>query len=409
MTAGVGPPVERAGIVRRSVHDAADAVVGYELLFTGPRPGGAEDPTSEVIATAFGDFGLHRFGHRRHLYVNLTRPFLVGALPMPFGPLNVVIEVLGRLGLVADDELVEGALRLKSQGYRLAVDAFVAGPLQAELLPLVDLVKLDVGSFAGNEGEVADLAHQVHEVVPRARLLAEGVPDAAALDACREAGFELFTGPHFEPAAGPAPGVNPAQSTSLRLLATLSDPAGSVEAVERILAADPGLSLRVLSTINSAAGSGRAVESLRQAIVLLGRRTLSAWAMLAVLGGHPAGRREDLIRILTRARSCELLTPLLEGVPSTATYTVGLLSGLVETMGTDPVRAAREARLDPDLTAALVEHRGPVGELLEAVEGYDRTSAESSFVATPVLARAHLQALGLAVTTIDGIFGDDPA
>jgi EAL and modified HD-GYP domain-containing signal transduction protein len=177
--------------------------------------------------------------------------------------------------------------------------------------------------------------------------------------------------------------------------------------VERILSADPGLSLRVLGAVNSAAGAGRRVESLRQAIVLVGRRTMSAWAMLAVLGGHPAGRREDLIRILTRARSCELLTPLLRGVPPSATYTLGLLSGMVETTGADPVRAAREARLDAELTAALVEHRGPLGELLEAVEGYDRTSADSPFVATEVLARAHLQALGLAVTTIDGILGDE--
>src|SRR3954454_15154274 len=102
MAAGVESPVERAGIVRRSVHDADDAVVGYELLFARPGRAADDDATSEAIATAFGDFGLHRFGHRRNLYVNLTRPFLVGALPMPFGPLNVVIEVLGRLGLVAD-------------------------------------------------------------------------------------------------------------------------------------------------------------------------------------------------------------------------------------------------------------------------------------------------------------------
>src|SRR3954452_6457528 len=366
---------DRTKIGRRSIHDRAGTVVGYELLFRpGPGLSGAsaaarDRSTSEVIATAFGQFGLHRLGERRNLYLNATRALITGAIPMPFGPQNIVLEVVE--GLVVDAELLAGLVDLKQRGFRLAIDGMVAGPEHAQLLPLVDVVKLDVG-LAG--ADLADLAAYVRATVPQTKLMAERVDGQVELEQSRAAGFDLFQGQFFErPTSTRTTTVSPSQTISLQLLAALSSPDTSVAQVERIVSADPALSMRILGTVNSASGAGRQITSMPQAIVLLGRRSLSAWVMLAALGGHPDGRRQDMIDILTRARTCELLAPLLVGIESSTAYAVGLLSGVVEVMGADPVTIARATRLDEEMTAALVQRRGQVGVLLATIERFERT------------------------------------
>jgi EAL and modified HD-GYP domain-containing signal transduction protein len=428
---------DRTRIGRRAIHDRSGTVVGYELLFRpGPGLSGAsaavrDRSTSEVIATAFGQFGLDRLGERRNLYLNATRALITGAIPMPFGPQNVVLEVVE--GLVVDAELLAGLVNLKQRGFRLAIDGMVAGPEHAQLLPLVDVVKLDVGA-AGSD--LVELVAYVRSAVPQSKLMAEGVETEVHRLQCQVAGFDLLQGPLFErPPSTRSATISPSQTISLQLLAALSSPDTSVAQVERIVSADPGLSLRILGTVNSAAGTGRQITSMPQAIVLLGRRSLSAWVMLAALGGHPDGRRQDMIDILTRARTCELLTSQLIGIEPSTSYAVGLLSGVVEVMGADPVRMARSTRLDEEMTAALVDRHGQVGLLLAAIEQFEKTgqtdpTPEPVSAAAPISAgatalipvqsgstwdapvfstsdvsRAHLHALGTAIDTIDSILG----
>jgi c-di-GMP-related signal transduction protein len=397
----------RTKIGRRSIHDRAGTVVGYELLFR-PGPGMADSAaadrdrsTSEVISTAFGQFGLHRLGERRHLYLNMTRALITGELPMPFGPLNVVLEVVEHLEV--DAELVAGLIGLKQRGYRLAIDGHVAGPDHAQLLGLVEVVKLDVAA-AGEE--LNELAAYVREAVPQARLMAEGVDSPDDLARALGAGFDLCQGQHYQrPTVTRSAAVSPSQTISLRLLSALSAEDTTVAEVERIVSADPGLSMRILGRVNSVSGAGRQIRSLPQAIVLLGRRQLSAWVMLAVLGGHPDVRRQDMIDILTRARTCELLTSPFTGLQPGTAYAVGLLSGVVLVMGADPVRIAQATRLTAEMTAALVRREGPMGQLLAAVDRFEHTGLTTAAFEAAVVSTAHLQALGTAIDTIDSLLG----
>ena len=405
-----GERATRMKIGRRSIHDRVGTVVGYELLFR-PGPGAGDSAeardrsTSAVIATAFGEFGLSRMGERRNLYLNITRSLATGAVPMPFGPQNIVLEVVE--DLVVDAELLAGLLNLKQRGYRLAIDGQVSGPEHAQLLPLVDLVKLNV-AVAGPD--LPELARYVRTMLPQAKLMAEAVTSEDELEAARRARFDLYQGDHFErPAPTRTATISPSQTVSLQLLAALASSDTSVAEVERIVSADPGLGLRILGAVNSAAGSGRQITSMSQAIVMLGRRSLSAWVMLAALGGNPDSRRQDMVDVLTRARTAELLTPLLTGVEPSTGYAVGMLSGVVEVMGADPVQIARAARLDDELAAALVAHQGQVGELLVSIEGFEQTGASATPIVTSEVSRAHLHALGTAIDTIDSILGPLPA
>ena len=102
-------------IGRQAVYDRAGEVVGYELLFRGSADAfeasrrGAH-ATSQVIVNAFTEFGLEQLVGELPCFVNLTRDFLVGDLPVPFDPGLAVLEVLETVEV--DDEVVVGVAAL---------------------------------------------------------------------------------------------------------------------------------------------------------------------------------------------------------------------------------------------------------------------------------------------------------
>ncbi len=406
------PSSPRARIGRQAVVDEADRVVGYDLHFagaaddaTGPPDLDADLRTCRMIAAAFGDLGLDRLGHRRALYVNTPRPFVTGRVPLPFSHQHVVLQLFADVQV--DDEVVDGLRRIKSHGYRLAVDSGVVGPAFDQLYPMIDVLRIAV---PWADPDLPDLVTYVRDLLPQAQLLADGITSHETLQAARVAGFDLFQGtiaaPEPDPAAAPrSASAKPSQIVSLQLLAALSDVDTTSAELERILSADPVLSLRILGAVNSASGAGREVGSLRQALVLLGRKQLSAWVMLAALGAED-GSREQLTDVLTRARTCELLADLVPGLDRPTAYAAGLLSGVVDLLGCDPVQVAREARLSRELAELLVHRAGPLADLVRAVEEFDRTGHADESLPIWEVSRARLHALGLAMATVDSVMSD---
>src|SRR3569833_3570869 len=81
---------------RQALYDRAGRVAGYELLFRGDAAAveaherGAY-ATSRVLVTAFTAVGIAPLVGDALCFVNLTREFIVGELPLPFGTEQVVL------------------------------------------------------------------------------------------------------------------------------------------------------------------------------------------------------------------------------------------------------------------------------------------------------------------------------
>ncbi|MGD8430801.1 MAG: signal transduction protein, partial [Ectothiorhodospiraceae bacterium] len=98
-------------IGRQPIVDRDLRVVGYELLFRDGDVDEArfDDPdlaSSQVIVGTFMEFGLESLVGSQRAYINLTRPFLVGDMPLPMSPEQVALEVLE--DVVADQHLLDG-------------------------------------------------------------------------------------------------------------------------------------------------------------------------------------------------------------------------------------------------------------------------------------------------------------
>lgn len=394
-------------IGRQPIYDRAGAVVAYELLFRGGRAAVAADQsdayaTTQVILSAFAEFGLEQIVGDRLCLLNMTREFLVGELPLPFEPDQVVLEVLETVEI--DDEVIAGVAGLARRGFRIALDDFVFGSGHERLLGLASYVKLDVLGV-----EPRTIVSAVHEIrrYPKIRLLAERIETRSQLDAALALGFDLFQGHIFaRPQTLTAVSVNPSRMRRLELFTALTAANADIDEVVPIVTADPALSFRVLRATNSAAnGLHRKVSSIREAVTVLGYDRIRQWVVLLMASDVAATSPEHLAGTLTRARLCQLIARHA-GVPADAAFTVGLLSGVAELLAEPIEELAPRLPVTPEIAAALVDGSGRLGQVLALARAYERSDLPA-LAAAPMsaaeLARAYLSAVGWSEGTIAGL------
>ena len=379
---------------QQPVLDRSGATAGYELLFRATaeaRVAGFTDPdaaTASVVVATFLEFGLPDLVGDRLAFLNLPRAFLVGDRPLPFGPEQVVLEVLEDIEV--DREVVAGLTRLRDSGYALALDDVCPDRDLEALLPLVDVVKIDLTTTP-----VTALPRLVDRCAGGGRrLLAEKVETARQLRRCRALGFELFQGYHLgRPTTRSSSGLTPSQVCSVRLLEALVRPDLDVRAVVEVVQTDPAMCLRLLRAANSAAsGLSRRIDSVEQALLLLGRRTLQGWAVLMAL--DDVGDEAPLATALLRARMCQLLAARTGRADPGSAFLTGVLSGLAEPLGSPVLDLAADLPLAPDVVGALAGGSGALAGLLAEVVAWQ----EGDLVAlrgapVEVLREAYLTAL----------------
>ena len=182
---------------RQGIQDATGAVHGYEFLYRAGRqhslrvdmwPAAAQDrATLRVLQAVFTPTGVRAVAADALVFVNFTRAFLVGDLPLPDAPQRLVVEVVESVR--TDAAVIAGVRRLRSHGYRIAIDDFVGLTSQIALLPYADYVKVDCRDLAARGPALAVLAGSTG-----ARLIAEHVETREQLDLCLALGFRLFQG-----------------------------------------------------------------------------------------------------------------------------------------------------------------------------------------------------------------------
>lgn len=359
----------------QGIHDAQRRIVAYELLFRAPGATSAslhgveenDRATAQVITSTFGEFGAQEIADGNVLFLNTTRAFFTGHLPLPFPPEGVVLELLENVEV--DAELVAGLQDLSARGYVLAVDDFDGELWRLPALPLATYVKIDIEVTADRLAQVVDL---VREVNPAASIVVERVETEEQFERCLALGADLFQGYHLHrPVTVQRRTLTATHLVCVQLLAALSRADARTEDVMELLAHDPALSMRVLKTASSAAYAPRAgISSLQQAVVMLGRRELGSWVALLLLGGdagNDTDDRPDLVGVLTRAAACRALVP---GDGDTA-FTVGLLSGAADVLGVSPGDLLRGCVVSPVVRQALVEGTGEIGHALAAVTAHE--------------------------------------
>ncbi|GID33200.1 EAL and HDOD domain-containing protein [Paractinoplanes brasiliensis] len=382
---------------RQPIFDVHGDVVAYELLFRGSMDAvaaGRQDTyaTSSVMVNAFTEFGIREVAGDRLCFINLTREFLSGELALPFAPSQVVLEVLETVEM--DDEVIAGITRLAEAGYRIALDDFVWGSGQEQLFGLASYVKLDL-----LDGDLSHLDEVVAAVrrFPDIQIIAERLETDEQVALADRYGMELRQGYALSrPQVLTVASLSPSRLRRLELLTALSAADADMPRIVSIIASDPALSLRVLRASNSvAAGHANRVSSVRQAVVMVGLKHIRQWATLMVLDDVGGATEEHMLGVLTRARLCENVAQWFGAAPDAA-FMTGVITGVASLLGIPPSTMTDQFPLAPAVAAALTNGSGRLGQVLRAVDSYERGE-----LGTFDLAPQYMDAVRWSTRTLD--------
>lgn len=358
---------------RQPIFDRQLNACAYELLFRAGNDGGANiidgnNATSEVIINAFLEIGMQNLTDGKKAFINLTRDYLDGTIPLPLDANDVVLEVLEDIQV--DDDLVKSLQAMKENGYTIALDDYVFSEDKLPLLNVVDIVKVDI---MGMDPGVLDSNLPLLKE-SGVKLLAEKVETQEEFETCLALGFDMFQGYFFcKPNVMSGKSLPSNKLAILELVAKLQSPDCDFNELEKVISQDIGISYKLMRILNSAYYStpGK-VESIHQALIMLGLNTIRNWVTVLALTNITDKPIELFINSLQRAKLCMELGEHTEGARPDTCFTVGLFSALDAMMDRPIDELLAKIPLAEDVVNALSRHEGVMGRLLKIALNYER-------------------------------------
>ncbi|PCJ32613.1 MAG: histidine kinase [Gammaproteobacteria bacterium] len=367
-------------IARQAIFDSELKVYAYELLFRGlnPTESGVDEfngdfATTQVINNTFMGFGIEHVLGDKLGFINLTRSFLTGKIPLPFESGQLVLEILEDIEV--DEEVVEGAQRLVEQGFTIALDDFIYSEEQKPLIKLASIIKIDI--LALTEEELVE--HVRHLKKEKVLLLAEKVETEEQFRLCQRLGFHYYQGYFFcrpDLISGKALPEN--KLSALQILNSLQDPDITIADLELLVRQDVGLTFKLLRFLNSSAvGLPKKVESIHQGLVFLGLQTIKSWVTVLAFSDIKPKVSELSTAALLRAKMCTELAEYLD-CDSEGAFILGLFSLLDAILEKPMAEIIDTLPIENEIKEALLlQGDGPHRELLNLVIAHEQGKLHS--------------------------------
>lgn len=382
---------------RQPIVDRAQQLHGFELLFRNSLQNRAvvvndAAATSSVIVHTLSEFGIDSVLGGCTGFINCDTSFLMSDVISLLPPDKVVLEILE--STVCDTDVQRRCLELKALGFRLALDDFQgATDSNRALLPMMDMIKVDISGLSGDELE--RVSRDVRML--NATRLAEKVETLAQFQHCRELGYHLFQGYHFAyPEMVSGRRLSSSHAALLRLVAMLQQDA-DIRQIENVFKEHPALAVNLLRLANSAAmGQRQPLRSVANAIVVLGRRQLQRWLLLLMLASADAGQSgaSALLHLAaTRGKLMELLMQAEQPALADSAFITGIVSVMDALLGQPLRQVVDTLGLADDIRAALLERSGPIGQLLRLAQALE--SDDDSIVRDYIAAHASCAAFSI--------------
>lgn len=362
---------------RQPILDRNQQLFAYELLFRNGSRNFADvtdsvAATSTVVANAFSELGIvDALGSYRG-FINVDLEFLFNDVIELLPPQSVVLEILETVP--PTEGVIDRCRLLKQAGFTLALDDVIQiEPQYAELIALVDIVKVDIQPLSRIE-----LMQLVMKLKPIGKqLLAEKVDSREQMEQCLKLGFSLFQGYYFaKPVILTGKKLEHSRLSLIKLLGLIISDADTAE-LEKSLKPEPGLTVNLLRMTNSVgAGCREKITSLGHAITVLGRRQLQRWLQLLVFSaGDQAGTTNPLLLMAaTRGRLMELLAAEMHAGDTALAdqaFMVGIMS-LMPALVSQPIAdIVAPLGLAASVRDALCDGSGLLGKLLLIAESSD--------------------------------------
>ncbi|MGD0800814.1 MAG: HDOD domain-containing protein [Terracidiphilus sp.] len=360
-------------VARQPIMDLRGRVHGYELLFrAGPEAAfrGDGDMATRTMIDNTVIFGLEKLTGGLPAFVNCTLEALTENLVhiLPSG--MTVLEILENLE--PTPSLIATCRRLKSEGYRMALDDFTWKPNFDPLVELADYIKVDFLLTGAQERKV--LLNRLRGVT--VALVAEKIETQEEYRRACEEGFTFFQGYYFcRPALMENRQIPPNRLTQIEILQLLRSEVLDLRRLTRVLKNDPSLTYRLLRLVNSPMCAMRQeVRSIQAALLAVGENTFRRVAMLAIASELNANQPAEILRMaFLRGRFCELASALCM-LDSTEQYLLGMLSLLPAMLRLPMEELTPALPLREEIREALCGKANLERILLEWLENHERAN-----------------------------------
>lgn len=389
---------------RQPILDRDQQLFAYELLFRSGSHNFADvtdgvEATATVIANAFTELGVAAALGKHRGFINVDEAFLFSDMLELLPRHAVVLEILETVP--PTPAVVERCGALKAAGFTLALDDVIQlEPEFAELLALVDIVKVDIQPLS--RVQLMQLSMKLKPMGKQ--LLAEKVDSREQMEQCLKLGFTLFQGYYFaKPTIIAGKKLDHSQLSLMKLMGLLLGDADTCE-LEAALKPEPGLTVNLLRMTNSVgAGCTERITSLGHAIAVLGRRQLQRWLQLLLFasGKQSASGNPLLQMAATRGRLMELLADELSPGDSSLAdraFMVGIMSLMPVLVAQTIEEIVAPLGLASDVRDALCHGSGRLGALLRIAESSERGDTRDLSAALAELPGLGVKAINRAQT-----------
>ncbi|HQB39620.1 MAG TPA: HDOD domain-containing protein, partial [Deltaproteobacteria bacterium] len=336
---------------------------------------------ASVITHVLSTFGVEEVLGGKLGFINVQASMLLSELLELLPRQQTVLELLEFIDL--DEQVIERCMELKELGFQLALDDHEFSEEHQNIYEVIDIVKIDILQTG-----MEDLPRVVAGLRgSKVKILAEKVETFEQFETCMRLGFDLFQGYFFQrPTVLNKKRMDVSGMAMLKLLKQLLAGA-SVNELEQTFKENPTLSYSLLRLVNSVAMALRQkIMNLRHAIVMLGTENLRRWTQLSLfISSDARGANNPLLEMAAvRGRMMEILVQQ-KGYSddyAEAAFMTGILSQLDVLFEISMSEIISSLNLSEDVSSALLEREGRLGQLLALVERVEATD----FVAiTPLL------------------------
>lgn len=284
-------------MARQPIFDIVRQVYAYELLyredhrnaFSGNVDGNSA--TSYLVSDAISVFGLDNITNGNLAFINFTKDLIMGGMPKLLDPNAVIIEILE--DTIVDEPFLEAVMELRRLGYRIALDDYVGEQHFDDLLPLVDIVKVDyLGTTKEEIRRIADM-HRGKRI-----LLAEKIETEADFQEAIAYGFTYFQGYYFsKPKLIQGKTLSLTASAYASIIVELGKLSPDFNSLTRVISNDPTLTYKLLQHAATTQFIQRErVTSVQMALVNMGLDAVRRWILLIIARNFTSDKQTELVK-----------------------------------------------------------------------------------------------------------------
>lgn len=272
------------------------------------------------------------------------------------------------LKLSAEDiDLLYSAKEIKESAFSIAL--LINTPKQLAWLNFAEYVGLTEKLMSD-----ADVSKVVqYSKAKQRKVIAYGLDKVLSFNKCKGMTMDYYCGDFlFKPVIDDNIAIAANKLNLLQLIQSLEEENCDLLKISQIIQTDPLLSYQLLRVANSAAFSaGNPINSIEQAITRIGLLNLKNWVMLFSMKNISDKPMEVLESGLIRAHMAQKIASAGSKVESQAAYTAGLLSILDCLINKPMTELINQITLTEEISSALTQRAGPLGELLHWVIAYE--------------------------------------